>query len=231
MTLEYSTPARRPLLIHLHGIGPNTDETAPNIVPLSKWDGFSCDVASIPWNKGAPGQPGYPLVFWEVAHETYRLQQKYRPSTTVYIGHSTGALVALRTAVKAARGEFSSPEHGQVDGVVGIHGVYNLSRYEEFSPNVPALFNLWLHGSPDMAPHQLRRVNNCETLNVDIPLFLAHGDADRIVAYEQSSRMGPTYCVPGADHGFNIDDYPDLFKSIKQFVLNLEVAALENNDG
>ena len=236
MTTSYHTP--RPLIICLHGIGPNGDENGSNITPLEQWGQFNADVYSVPWFKGLPGKPSWGRCLFDLGVETKRLADIHHPSVIIYIGFSTGFLVGCKTIQYYRK----NPSHlvRYADAIVSMYGVTDLTKPHDFMQdklitapwhpeplNVLDLFNIFLTGTFDRDERKLIVASPANGV-IDFPVLAFHGNEDTVVNRRQTFYLSSSehWTVDGETHKFSLFKYNWVISEVQKFITAQHLGAV-----
>jgi acetyl esterase/lipase len=175
-------------------------------------------VATPEYRRVGPGGGGWPETFDDLADVSDRVSglvsaavgQSARDSSTILVGHSAGAHLALWAAARhqlppTSRWYRASP--GPVRGVVSLAGVSDLLRADDLGLGSGAVSDL-LKGRSGEQPERYAAANPAGLLPLGVPTALIHGDKDDLVPVELSHAYAQRARVSGDPVHF--DELPDV---------------------
>lgn len=119
----------------------------------------------------------------------------------VVVGHSAGGQLALWLATRDAL-PAASPLHVEhalaIAGVVGLAPITDLYRYRIGAPgSCNAAVDPLLGGTPEQVPERYAQVSPLQRLPLRVPIWLIHGDDDRIVVGADLQRFADAALAAG----------------------------------
>lgn len=237
--IHYNPKRIRPLLILFHGGGGTHGKPDNgNLMPLDQWGDFA-DVVSVNYplafdetktlevDEGAT----FPGILWWAADKISDLIEQYAPTVTAIVGYSFGACLGLHAMLKY---QDHPMKINRADCFVGLYGCYNFLERSCFHHEANRRFNLYMTGTEKFPSLALSRRASPLYYDKFPPMYLLHGNADRIVNPSQTIKLHDRasrylqdtniHILEGAPHGFNLKDYPELLFRVKSFVTDISAS-------
>ena len=226
--IVYTPKQRRPLVIFFHGgAGVKGSNKAANLGPIEGWN-VNADLVYADYDLSVPGHAEWPGIVWEETRDTFGYIKKLNPTYVVVVGLSHGGLMGYMMTHHYTQNPH--PLLWPADKICMCYSPTDLTKLDEFMSNpdktkdVNNLYNLYLTGDYEHTDTTKRlRVNASPALhplpNIDILMF--HGDRDPVVSPNQMDYIpnAEKHLIPGAIHGFHIQEYPLVKQRIESFIM------------
>ena len=219
--------------IRLHGWFIPVDGRAPAVVVLHGWGGNAAHMLEI-----APGlhEAGFHALFLDArSHglsepDDYASQPRFSEDLAVAVAYlhersDVAAVGVIGHSVGAAAAIYHASEHHDIDALVAVSSYADPGEMMEANFGLPAPV-AWsiLRGVEMLIGRPLHEVAPRGRIGlIDLPIMLVHGDADEVVAVDDSielaalSPQSELIVVPGGTHS-DLEPFAPFFPDVMEFL-------------